>query len=376
MILTIIVFVLVLSALVFVHECGHFFTARKFGIKAEEFGFGFPPRAIGYYKDSSGKWKTVIGSKEVIDAKTTIYSINWIPIGGFVKIKGENGDNKSETDSFSAKPIWQRSIVISAGVIMNILFAAIVLSISMMIGTPQILEDINKNATVIEKHIQIIEVLPNLPAAMAGIKAGDVLISIDDNVFSDYKEVQQYVANKSGQELVYKIKRGDQEIIKKIKPAIIKETGKSGVGIGIADSGIVQYPWYLAIYEGFKSAFIYIWLIIVGFVKLIVQLVTGHSVSDQVAGPIGIATLTGQMARLGLSYVLNFMAVLSLNLAVINFLPFPAIDGGRLIFLLIEKIKGSPIKKEVEAIVHNAGFLLLMALVVFITIKDVIKLFK
>lgn len=120
MLVTIISFVLILSVLVFVHELGHFLAARKFGAKAEEFGLGFPPRMVGWYKNTSGKWKTIFGNTEVTDAADTIYTLNSIPLGGFVKIKGEDGEGKTDASSFANKPIWQRSIILSAGVLMNV----------------------------------------------------------------------------------------------------------------------------------------------------------------------------------------------------------------------------------------------------------------
>ena len=140
MLLTIIVFIIVLSVLVFAHELGHFMMARKFGVKAEEFGFGFPPRAYGFYKNDQGKWKHVVGAREVKDSPGTIYSINWLPLGGFVKIKGENGEGENEPDSFASRRPWQRAVMLSAGVVMNVLLAMILIIIGFMVGLPQSLE--------------------------------------------------------------------------------------------------------------------------------------------------------------------------------------------------------------------------------------------
>src|SRR3989344_3535023 len=139
--LTIIIFILILSLLVFVHEVGHFVVARKFGVKAEEFGLGFPPRGFGFYKNTEGKWKFVFGSKEVRDAADTVYSVNLIPLGGFVKIKGENGDS-DDPDSFMNKKIWQRASILAAGVTMNMVLAAALLSVGFMIGLPQALDGV------------------------------------------------------------------------------------------------------------------------------------------------------------------------------------------------------------------------------------------
>ena len=373
MLLTIAVFFLVLGLLVLVHELGHFLSARRFGVKAEEFGFGFPPRIAGVYKNKQGKWSRVWGDKQITNASDTIFSFNWIPLGGFVKIKGQDGETK-DADSFSAQKIWKRSIILVAGVVMNIFLAAFIIIIGLMIGLPQILQDLPAQVKVKSSMIQIVEVMPNLPAAKADFKVGDVIVDINDQKFERYSQVQEFVDANQGKTLTYTIKRGQELIDKQVVPEIIKETGKGGIGIGIAEVGIVRYPWYLAIVEGFKSTFLLFWAIILGFIGLLGRIFSGQNVSAEVAGPIGIATLTGQMMNMGWVYLLQFTAMLSLNLAVINILPIPALDGGRLVFLLIEKIKGKPVKQEVEAMIHNIFFILLLLLILFITFKDVAKL--
>ncbi|MFH1661608.1 MAG: RIP metalloprotease RseP [Candidatus Falkowbacteria bacterium] len=373
MILTIITFILVLSVLVFVHELGHFWVAKKCGVPAKEFGFGFPPRACGIYKNVDGKWKSVKGGKEVKDAKGTIYSLNWIPIGGFVQL-GEDETESDNPNHFINKPIWQRVAMLSAGVIMNIVLAAVIISAGLMIGLPQVLsEEINSKAVITDKKIQIAEVLPGSPASIAEIKTGDIVLDINDNKFTKYEDLQSFVNNNTGQELNYKIKRGQDEIIAQITPEIREETGKGGIGVSIAETGIVKYPWYLAISEGIKMTFLLTWAIIVAFYELFKGIIIGKGVPSGVSGPVGIAVMAGQVADMGLVYVMNFTAILSINLAIINFLPFPALDGGRVLFLFIEKIKGRPVKREVESAIHNIGFSLLMLLVLVVTFRDVAK---
>lgn len=371
MLLTIITFILVLSILVFVHELGHFWTARRFGVKADEFGFGFPPRVWGMYKDKNGKWIQVRGNQEVKNPPNTIYSINWLPLGGFVKIKGEDGEAENENDSLLSKPIWQRSIVMSAGVTMNILLAAVLISIGLMIGLPQSIEDLGPGAKIESEQIQVLDVLKDSPAAKGGFQLGDIIISIDGNEFTQVEDIQSYAHDNVNSEINYIVKRGDEKISLQATPEHREDTGRGGIGISISRTGIVSYPWYFAIYEGFKTTFVLLWLILVAFYELIKGLIIGQGLSADIAGPVGIATLTGQMARMGFVYLLQFTALLSINLAIINFLPFPALDGGRVIFLIIEKIKGSPVKREVEAAIHNIGFMLLMILVLVVTFKDV-----
>lgn len=377
MFLTIVVFLLVLSVLVFVHELGHFATARWFGVKPREFGFGFPPRVWGVYKDQAGKWKQTRGAGEVKDAADTIYSINAIPLGGFVNI-GEDDINDSGPNSFVGKKIWQRAIILSAGVTMNIVLAMVIIILGLMFGMPQALDGLSPKAKISNQQIQIMQVIAGSPAEIAGVKAGDIIVDIDGQKFARYTDLQKYADDNVGKELSYNLKRYDQEIVKNIIPQKMDETKKGGIGIAIAETGIVKYPWYLAIWEGSKATIYLTWAIIVAFFNLFKDLFTGHGVSADLAGPIGIATMTGQVARMGFVYLLQFTALLSINLAIINFLPIPALDGGRVIFLLIEKIKGSPVKREVEAAIHNICFIGLMILVLFVTVKDVsnLQIFK
>jgi len=373
MFLTIITFILVLSLLVFVHELGHFWVARRFGLKPKEFGFGFPPRAWGVYKNKDGKWKTIKGKGEPKDAADTIYSLNWIPIGGFVNV-GEDEEESDDPNHFINKPIWQRATILSAGVSMNIVLAAVLIIIGLMIGLPQVIDkDIDARAKVSDKRIQIVQVLPDSPAEAAGVKMGDIITGINESQFTKYEALQRFIGEHTGQELNYKIKRGQKEMVVQVIPIIIEETGKGGIGIAIAETGIVKYPWYLAITEGIKTTFILIWVIIVAFYELFKNLILGQGVSAELAGPVGIAALTGQMARMGLIYVLQFTALLSINLAIINFLPIPALDGGRVLFLIIEKIRRKSMKRKLEAGLNQAFFILLMLLVLVVTFRDVAR---
>ena len=377
MLVTIILFILILSVLVFVHELGHFLAARRFGAKADEFGLGFPPRIVGWYKSSSGKWKTVFGNTEVTDAIDTVYTINSIPLGGFVKIKGEDGEGKSDSSSFANKPIWQRSIILSAGVVMNVILAAIIISFNLLIGAVQPIEGVPLDGAIVrDRHIAVSSVTGDSPAAKAGVQPGDRIISVDNNEISSTDFLQNYVGEKTGQVVTYTFARDTETITKEITPVTIKETSRGGIGITISENAFVRFPWHLAIYEGVKTTGFYLWLIITGFVELLTKLVTGGGVSADIAGPVGIAVLTGQVAEMGFQYVLQFAALLSLNLAVINILPFPALDGGRILFLIIEKIKGRPAKQETEALIHNIGFMLLIGLIILVTFKDIKNLFN
>ncbi|MCK5416076.1 RIP metalloprotease RseP [Candidatus Parcubacteria bacterium] len=369
---TFIIFIAVLSILVFVHELGHFWVARKCGLKPEEFGLGMPPRAIATYRDKEGKKKTVFGGKEIKDASDTIYSLNWLPLGGFVKLGEDDTEVNDDPNRFANKPIWQRAIILLAGVTMNILLAIVLLSIGFMVGSPQIVNDDIKRGAIIEnKKIQVAEVLSDSPAERAEIEVGDIILSIDGEKFTSYNTLRDFVNNHNGEKLNYKIKHGDDIIHKEITPVTIEETGKGGVGVGIVETAIVKYPFHLAIWNGITKTFLLVWLILIAFFELFKSLFTGNGVGVDVAGPIGIATITGQVAKMGFIYLLQFTAMLSINLAIINALPFPALDGGRVLFLIIEKFKGSPVKKEIEGAIHYAGFALLMVLILVVTVKDI-----
>lgn len=386
MFLTIIIFIAVLSVLVFAHELGHFVTARRLGVRADEFGFGFPPRAIGFYKNREGKWRQVTGgrsyqslensknAKNIPAPGSTIYSINWLPIGGFVKIKGENDNGDNEPDSFASKKIWQRTLILSAGVLMNVVLAWFLLSVGYMIGLPQSTADVGPRARVSEARVAIIDVLPESPAEKAGVKAGDFVLSIDGNLVALEKDMQDLVAAKEGGEVSLLISRNGEEETLNVQPELT-EDGRAIIGVGIMAAGTVSYPLIPAFIEGAQTTGWLLKEIVLAFIGLFKNLFSGQSVGEEFAGPVGIANITGQAARLGFAYLLQFTALLSLNLAIINILPFPALDGGRILFLLIEKVKGKPVRRDIEAVAHNLGFILLIALIIFITYKDIIKLF-
>ncbi|MDD4290443.1 MAG: RIP metalloprotease RseP, partial [Patescibacteria group bacterium] len=319
-----------------------------------EFGFGFPPRIFGIKK------------------KGIMYSVNWIPIGGFVKIKGESGDN-NDSDSFIAQPAWKRAIVLFAGVFMNFISACIILSIGFAIGLPSALEDLPNDAKIRDRKIQIIEVYPNSPAYNAGIKLGDYLVSFDDNKFINSNDAIDYVYKNQEKNIKVETSDSKENKLVEIKPESLEGiTDKKVLGISMVDTGVVSYPWYKAPLYGFKAGFNLTVAIGDAFFNLLKGLFSGEGAKD-VSGPIGVAVFTGRAVSMGFSYILQFMALLSINLAIINIFPFPALDGGRLLFLLIEKIRRKPNNQKVEAIFHNVGFGLLMLLMILVTYKDILK---
>ncbi|MFH1225978.1 MAG: RIP metalloprotease RseP [bacterium] len=355
--LTLLIFLAILAILILVHELGHFLTARWLGVKVEEFGIGFPPRLI-----------------KLFQRKGTIYSLNWIPLGGFVKIKGEQGDHLGESDSFANKKIWQRALIIVSGVAMNVVLTAILLSIGFNIGAPQILEDsLGPKARVANQQIQIFSVLPNTPAEKGGLELGDVVVYLDGQSFDRIAPLQDYINSRNGVKIEIIIRRGNELAQKTIAPIGLTEGEPAILGVELVQTGLVSYPWYQAVWIGVKTTGYLAKEIVIAFYSLIKNLIVHQEVAVELAGPVGIAIMTGEMAKMGFIYLLQFLALLSLNLAIINFLPFPALDGGRFLFLIIEKFRGRAANQKLETLIHNIGFTLLIFLVLVVTYRDVMK---
>jgi len=350
---TIVIFVVVLGILVLVHEWGHFITAKKLGIQVDEFGIGFPPRMLG------------------IQQRKTLYSINWIPLGGFVKIKGEAGESGNDPDSFASKKAWKKISVLAAGVVMNFVLAAVLLSVGFMTGIPQEVTDENLNAeNVRDVKIVIAEVAVGSPAERAGIQIGDKILNIDDNSFESANQAVDYIATHSEDEMSITVERGSESVVVKAAPELFEGADHPVLGIAMIRAGLVRYGFFESIYRGIESTASLTILIVALFGQLIAGLFTGGGLADQISGPLGVAVLTGQVAQLGIPYLINFTAMLSINLGILNIIPFPALDGGRILFVILEKIKGRPISPKIEGAFHNIGFSLLILLVIFVTFKD------
>jgi regulator of sigma E protease len=367
--LTLLLFLLVLSVLVLIHELGHYWAARACGVKAEEFGYGIPPRIIGFVKDK-GRWK-IVRRKDRGTYPNTIWSLNWLPIGGFVRIKGESSQDPDGPDSFHRHPIWQRILILSAGVGMNWFLAAFLFSIGLMAGTPSMLDALPPGATVRDRAITIADVLPESPAAQAGILPNDVILRVDDTPITSLHDVRERIASKGTAETTIVVMREGQERAIITHPVYLSEAGRTGIGIGLMDIGTVSYPPHLAVKNGMIVTAIYTREVVMTFVDLIRDLVHGGGgVSSQVSGPVGIAVATGRVAERGIMPLLQFAAILSINLAVVNFLPIPALDGGRVLFLLIEGFRRRAMNRHVEALIHNVAFLLLIGVIALVTVHD------
>lgn len=379
MLATILIFVLILGLLIFVHELGHFLTARRNGITCHEFGFGFPPRLVGAVKDEqTGEWKIVWGRKPH-HGNNTLYSFNWLPLGGFVRIKGEDGRDKSN-DSFGSKNAWVRFKVLFAGVLMNFVLAWVLIAFGFMIGIPQSSETIlSDNAEATEPRVHVLLVEEGSPAQEMGIGLGDVITDICApgghrcQTIATNADLQEIVEDRRGKEILVRVERGDA---KKELTGVVREDspeGQGALGVQIDEVVIVNYPVHEALWWSIGATFTMIMNILIAFGAILWGLVSGAGVTADLAGPVGIAALTGQVTQLGISYLLQFTALLSVNLGIINAVPIPALDGGRILFLIIEKLKGSPVSRKVEGIAHSIGFSLLILLMVVVTFRDFVR---
>lgn len=370
MFLTILVFLLILSVLVLIHEAGHFFVAKKLGIKVEEFGFGLPPRAFG---------------KKIGE---TMYSLNWLPIGGFVKLYGEdeagkgsirmsqvahrNDERKAKSEdlirAFFARPPWQKAIVVGAGVLMNFILAVAI--ISYLFGFAGVGVPGNK--------VIVTQIVKNSPADTAGIKVNEVIESINGIKVTSPTQLVSLTKEHLGEKIKVDIrneKSGARTL--EIIPRKTYPKTEGPMGIAIAQNiEIKKYPWYQAPILGTKEALKDSWLIVSGLAMIVYQLVTLGTVPQGVAGPVGIAQLTGQFVQVGPLAVLSFVALLSLNLAILNVLPIPALDGGRLFFILIEATTGRKVNQKFETWAHTVGMAILLALIALITLHDLIRLLQ
>lgn len=366
--MTIIIFVVLLGMLVFVHELGHFVVARRNGIRVDEFGFGFPPRLLGVIKDDAGKYQIVWGNKDMPDGKT-VYSLNWIPLGGFVKIAGEDGHDVDDPESFAGKSAWIRVKVLGAGVFMNFVLAWFLISIVFMLGLPQPI-DPSQSGQYDDVKIQILSVVKGAPAETMGLKMGDEILSINGKQMTGLEQVSEEIASHRGETVAIQVNRFGEMLTLSGTPRTEYPGNEGSLGISFSETAIVSYPWYQAIYEGGIATYNITIAIFQAFGQMIASLFGGDKAGLDVTGPVGIVYLTKQMSDLGLPYLLQFAALLSINLGIINILPIPALDGGRILFVLIEKLKGSPVSHRVEGMIHQIGFMLLLLLMLFVTVRD------
>lgn len=344
MIIAIIAFLVVIAVLILVHELGHLITAKASGVRVNEFGLGFPPRLLSIRRGE------------------TRYSLNAIPLGGFVKMAGE--EDPKVPGSLASKGIGTRLLVLSAGSLMNALLPLLLFSIAFMIPQPLQIG-----------QVTIEEVAPDSPAARAGIESGDVIVSINDKPVHNIGDLHRYIHLNLGKEVTLLIKHSDSttedaRLIPRWKPP--EGQGAIGIMIRLSNPTIISqhYPFWKAIPMGVGE---YIETFVI-FKNGILSMIIGAT-PVAVTGPVGIAQITGEVARAGISPLLKFAAFLSINLAIINIFPLPALDGGRIAFVLLEWVRrGKRVSPKAEGMVHFIGFAMLMSLILVITYQDIIRI--
>ena len=333
--MNLLIFVVALSVLVLVHEWGHFMAAKKTGVRVEEFGLGLPPRIWG---------------KKVGD---TIYSINWLPIGGFCRLYGEDiTDIKKTNDrskSFYYKNPWQKLVIVLGGVIMNLVLAVVVFGVVYtIVGVP---EEVDK--------VSIVEVSKNSPAEMAGLKENDVILEVNGIEVKKAEALIDEVGKYKGKNVMLTVKTGEMIHESSVLVRENPSEGEGSMGVAVSNTEMKPIPWYRfdkGVVAGFKS------------------LLSGKVPKD-VSGPVGMYEATSSINdNQGILAVIHFFAIVSVNLAVVNVLPFPALDGGRIIFVLYEMITRKRANQRVEAMVNNLGMMILLALILIITVGDVKRL--
>ncbi|ACZ61473.1 RIP metalloprotease RseP [Dehalococcoides mccartyi] len=342
MLLTIVSFLIIFSIVVISHELGHFFSAKAIGVKVEEFGFGYPPKIFG----------RKFGQTE--------YTLNWLPLGGFVKVEDDPVNNKG----LSSKSSGKRLLFFSAGALVNAVLPIVLFAFALIIPHD-----------VLVGRVNVEEVVPDSPAALAGLVAGDTILSVNGNEIRNTAEFSRMSQLNLGQTIEITVLHADQtQSTVSLSPRWQPPAGEGPVGISlqtlnyqiISESESVLDSIPLSIKQNFET--------LVLFKNSILGLIMG-SVPFDVVGPVGLAQMTGAVARAGVGPLLEFTAFLSLNLAIINLLPLPALDGGRIFFVFIEWIRGGRrISPKVENLIHMIGFFLLIGLMLAVTFQDIVRI--
>ncbi len=348
-----------LISLVTIHEMGHFLLAKKFGVKVEEFGIGYPPR---------------IAAKKIGE---TTYSLNLLPFGAFVKMPGEI-EKSNDPRSFYQQSLGKRFLIASGGVFSFWIIASILFSVVSAFGAPVMIED-ETVSNFSDPKVAIVDIAKDSPAASADLRIGDVIkgftlggLNIDVDTI---KEVKEITDQNRGEELVLVIERGGEVFTISLVPRVLPPEGEGSMGVALVRTAIQKYPWYSAPFEGIKVTFNMTVFIIQAYTQAVRNLFLGQSPGIEMVGPIGVFQLLIQTQQLGIIYYLNFLAFITIQLALFNMLPIPAVDGGRVLFLAIEAVRKKPVSDKIQQRVIAFSFMALLALMVWVTMNDVAKLF-
>lgn len=356
-ILILVIAFLSLVILMIIHEFGHFIIAKKFGVRVEEFGVGYPPRLFG---KKFGE---------------TIYSINLLPLGAFVRIYGEEG-GVDDYRSFANLKIWKRVLIVIGGVAAFWIAAMIIFSVVFALGADLPVGD-QEVAGLTNPRVTVLSVSSDSPASAAGLKQGDVLISVESHKYvldiNKISDFQNFTKEHAGEEIIVSVKRDGNILSVPLSPRVNPPAGQGAVGIGLERLAtlIQKYPWYLAPFEGIK----YTWKATIDSLKglylVFANLLSGKGAPEgaSFAGPLGITVFLANAASYGPGFFLYFIGLISVFIAIFNLFPIPALDGGKLIFLIIEKLRGRPVSAKIEQSITVVFFFILIALSIFITIK-------
>ncbi len=333
--------IVVLVFLIITHELGHFLLAKLFNVKVEEFGLGYPPKIV---------------SKKIGE---TEYSLNALPFGGFVRIQGMAGEEgelnsaaKKDPRSFENQGALKRAAILVGGVLMNFFAGWLILTFVFMAG--------------ISPALVVSGVSKGSPAALVGIEAGDTITN-----FSNSEKFISFIDQHRGQAVTLDIKRQEKGIILSVVPRVNPPQGEGALGVMFTQTGIAPRPFFSALWSSLLQSLFLCWLVLETLGLLIANLLTKASLLSGVVGPIGVFQIAQQTVSLGWIFFFNLFALIALNLAVLNLLPLPALDGGHLLFILIEKIKGSPVSEKIQAAVNKFGFAFLIILMILVSIRDI-----
>ncbi len=360
--MSVFIFIVVIVALIVVHEFGHFVAAKLSGMRVDEFGLGYPPRAMTIAK---------IGETE--------YTLNWLPFGGFVKIYGEDG-GEADPRSFSARPRILQALVLIAGVTMNLLFAYVLITGALVAGTPRALSD-SELAGARNQELVVASVLPGTPAARAGLLPGDSIISASASAGKwqavDPKSFSAFIGASHGETVTLAIRHDGTERTIAAAPeagvAAVDPT-RYALGVEVATVGVVPLSFGAAVVEGASLTWGVLTLTAAGLWHFFYGILTFSADLSQVSGPVGIAGAVGSASMQGFGDLLSIMAIISINLALINLIPVPALDGGRLLFVLIEGAIRRPIKPSITRTINAVGFVCLILLMLVVTAHDIFKI--
>ncbi len=364
--MSILIFIAVIVALIVVHEFGHFVVAKLSGMRVDEFGLGYPPRALTI---------TTVGE--------TAYTLNWLPFGGFVKIYGEDGlspDAPRDPRAFSSKPRFAQALVLVAGITMNLLFAYVLITGALIMGTPRALSE-GELVTAKSMELMVANVLPGTPAALAGLLPGDSILSAKSTGgewhATDPKSFTAFIASSGGSAITLDVKRNGSEQAVVATPKIglaTNDPSRLALGVEVATIGVVPLSFSSALIEGASLTWGATKMTAIGLAHFFYSIFTFTADLSQVAGPVGIAGAVGSASAEGFGNLLSIMAIISINLALINLIPVPALDGGRLLFVIIESIIRRPIKTSIANSINMVGFAFLVLLMVVVTAHDIFKI--